>query len=143
MQVTELLMWIAIAVAVLAIIAIAIGVLISSFTVALLLFAWAAGQGFIGVAAYFACWIFMFPVMLGVCLIGGTIGFFTTVLPGMVGEWWRGMFPRDQTPAHSWLTEEDEEEQRLLRWPNEDEEYEKAKNKLIQRSAEREREGDE
>ncbi|HEY6527084.1 MAG TPA: hypothetical protein VIZ65_00200 [Cellvibrionaceae bacterium] len=35
------------------------------------LFVWAAEQGFIGVAAYFACWFFLFPVMLVACIVTG------------------------------------------------------------------------
>ena len=41
-----------------------------AFRVALNLLAWASDQGFLGVAAYLACWIFLFPVMLAVCFIG-------------------------------------------------------------------------
>lgn len=37
------------------------------------LFEWAAEQGFLGVAAYAACWIFMFPLMVIICLIGGAL----------------------------------------------------------------------
>jgi hypothetical protein len=35
------------------------------------LFRWASEQGFIGVAVYFACWIFLFPFMLAACVIVG------------------------------------------------------------------------
>jgi len=44
-----------------------------SFIGATFLFAWASEQGFIGVAAYFACWIFLFPFMLTACIIAGMI----------------------------------------------------------------------
>jgi ABC-type molybdate transport system permease subunit len=40
---------------------------------ALYLFAWAIEQGFIGAAAYFACWIFLFPFMLAAVVITGAI----------------------------------------------------------------------
>ena len=35
------------------------------------LFRWASEQGFIGVAVYFACWIFLFPFMLAAHVIVG------------------------------------------------------------------------
>ena len=41
------------------------------FAGAVVLFAWASQQGFIGVAAYFACWVFLFPFMLIASAIGG------------------------------------------------------------------------
>ena len=37
------------------------------------LFRWASEQGFIGVAVYFACWIFLFPFMLAACVIVGAM----------------------------------------------------------------------
>ncbi len=40
-------------------------------TGAIFLFAYAAEQGFIGVAAYVACWVFLFPVMLIASIITG------------------------------------------------------------------------
>ena len=46
---------------------------LAAFKGAALLFAFAAEQGFIGLAAYVACWVFLFPVMLVVCIV---IGFF-------------------------------------------------------------------
>lgn len=41
------------------------------FIGAVFLFAWAGEQGFIGVAAYFACWFFLFPIMLAASIISG------------------------------------------------------------------------
>jgi hypothetical protein len=41
------------------------------FIGAMVLFAWAAESGFIGVAAYFACWFFLFPVMICGCIVSG------------------------------------------------------------------------
>ena len=38
------------------------------------LFYWASEQGFLGIAAYFACWIFLFPFMLIACAIYGFYG---------------------------------------------------------------------
>ena len=38
--------------------------------IAYLLLEWASDQGFVGIAAYVACWVFMFPIMATVCLIG-------------------------------------------------------------------------
>lgn len=40
---------------------------------AYILFVWAGQQGFLGVAAYFACWVFLFPIMLVASLIVGFI----------------------------------------------------------------------
>ena len=52
----------------------AIWLLIAAFSGAVSLFAFAAEQGFIGIAAYIACWVFLFPAMLIICII---VGFFT------------------------------------------------------------------
>ena len=38
---------------------------------ALHLLAWATESGFIGVAAYVACWVFLFPFMLGGSILAG------------------------------------------------------------------------
>ena len=43
------------------------------FLGAFFLFYWAGEQGFIGVAAYFACWIFLFPFMLTASVITGAV----------------------------------------------------------------------
>lgn len=43
------------------------------FIGAVFLFAWAGEQGFIGAAAYFACWIFLFPFMLAASVITGAV----------------------------------------------------------------------
>ncbi len=50
---------------------IAICLLIAAFGGAVFLFAFAAEQGFVGIAAYIACWVFLFPVMLVICIIVG------------------------------------------------------------------------
>ena len=42
----------------------------------LFLLAWAGEQGFIGIAVFIACWVFMWPVMLG---ITGVVGLFLGV----------------------------------------------------------------
>lgn len=49
------------------------GIFLGGLQVAINLFAWAAEHGFVGVAAYIACWVFMFPLMLGICAIGGLV----------------------------------------------------------------------
>jgi len=51
-------------VAVIALLFIALVATSSLFLGATLLLAWASSQGFIGVAIYFALWIFAFPLML-------------------------------------------------------------------------------
>lgn len=45
-------------------------------TVAVNLFHWSLEQGFIGIAAYIACWVFLFPVMLTICIAGAFLGWF-------------------------------------------------------------------
>ena len=44
---------------------------VAAFSGAIVLFAFAAEQGFLGIAAYIACWVFFFPVMLIICIIVG------------------------------------------------------------------------
>jgi hypothetical protein len=46
------------------------------FSGAVGLFVWASEQGFVGVAVYFGCWVFLFPLMLTGCILFG------------VGSWW-------------------------------------------------------
>ena len=55
-------------------IGLALRLLVFAFVGAAHLFAIAAAQEFIGLAVYFACWVFMFPLMLVVCII---LGFFS------------------------------------------------------------------
>ena len=43
----------------------------SVIAVAASLFAWAVEGGFVGVVAYVAAWIFLFPVMISICVVGG------------------------------------------------------------------------
>ncbi len=43
------------------------------FIGAAVLLGWAGESGFVGVAAYFACWIFMFPFMIVGCIIAGVV----------------------------------------------------------------------
>lgn len=40
---------------------------------AVILFGWAMESGFLGVAAYVACWVFLLPVMLAASLIVGLV----------------------------------------------------------------------
>ena len=54
----------------------AIGILKRPSIVATDLFVWASEQGFIGVAVYVACWVFMFPVMVFICIAGAIFGWF-------------------------------------------------------------------
>jgi len=39
------------------------------------LFFWASEQGFVGVAAYFACWVFLLPLMIIGCIIIGAVDY--------------------------------------------------------------------
>lgn len=45
----------------------------AAFAGAVALFGFAAEQGFIGIAAYIACWVFFFPVMLAIAVIVGLV----------------------------------------------------------------------
>lgn len=94
----------------------AVGVLQRPFIVAANLFVWASEQGFIGVAVYIACWVFMFPVMVFICIAGAIFGWFI-----------------DKQDEHDALvlgasTPRDEAERR--QWEEEDRRYEEAKAKL-------------
>jgi len=44
-----------------------------AFIGAVVILEWAGESGFVGVAAYFACWVFLFPLMLTGCIITGAI----------------------------------------------------------------------
>lgn len=55
------------------VIPIALWLIARTFFGAALMFAFAGEQGFIGLAAYIACWVFMFPVMLILSLIIGVL----------------------------------------------------------------------
>lgn len=48
----------------------AVGWLISG---AVVLFGWAATQGFVGLTAYVAAWVFLFPIMLVASLVTGLV----------------------------------------------------------------------
>lgn len=50
---------------------IVLGLGAAAFVGAVVLFGFAAEQGFIGIAVYVACWVFGFPVMLVICIIVG------------------------------------------------------------------------
>lgn len=65
--------WIVVIVAVIALLFIALWSLGSLIAGAAILLGWASSQGFIGVAVYFALWIFAFPFMLIVSIIIGLV----------------------------------------------------------------------
>lgn len=44
-----------------------------AFRGAVVLLAFAAEQGFVGLAAYVACWVFLLPVMLVICVFVGMV----------------------------------------------------------------------
>ena len=48
-------------------------ILILVVTGAGVLFRWAYEQAFVGVAVYFACWIFLFPLMLVACFVAAIV----------------------------------------------------------------------
>jgi hypothetical protein len=43
------------------------------FVGAVTLLNWASEQGFVGVAVYIACWVFLLPVMVAACIISGAL----------------------------------------------------------------------
>ncbi|GJL86561.1 MAG: hypothetical protein DHS20C03_02700 [Minwuia thermotolerans] len=47
--------------------------LCAAFSGAVALLVFAAAQGFVGIAAYIACWVIFFPVMLVISVIMGLI----------------------------------------------------------------------
>ena len=44
------------------------------FVGAIAIFGYAGNSGFVGVAVYFACWFFMFPLMIVCSIIVGLVG---------------------------------------------------------------------
>ena len=56
---------------------IALCLLVALVIGAIALFVWASEAGFIGVAVYFACWVFMFPLMIIGCIIVGGVTWWT------------------------------------------------------------------
>jgi hypothetical protein len=88
---------------------------------ALLLFAWAAESGFIGVAAYFACWFFMLPLMLVVCPIVG-IGI-------------RKATKADEAAEKAFLAKQAYELAHADEWAEQDRRYEEAKRLRTQQAS--------
>ena len=101
--------------AVIALLVIALLCLGSLLEGAAILLAWASLQGFIGVAVYFALWIFAFPFMLIVSIIIGLVSIWTLGKEGQKGKQiqaWRdknlGTVSAKQTPPtnpeerHKW-----------------------------------------
>jgi hypothetical protein len=82
---------------------------------ALLLLAFAAEQGFIGLAAYFACWVFMLPLMLVLSVVVGALA--------SRGE-------NSPAPATRPVSREIEE----ARWQEEDRLYEMQQRRLAEKS---------
>ena len=105
---------------VLVLVGLALGILGGAVLVAAMLFEWASEQGFIGVAVYLACWVFMFPVMIIICLGGA-------VLMWLVER----QEERDANEPRS-------EEKEAKIWEEQDMRYEEAKAKLVARQKERE-----
>lgn len=73
---SQLLLLALLALAFVGCLALAVFLLWQGFLFALLVFAYAAASGFIGVALYIILWVVAFPVMLTICLIGGVIYWF-------------------------------------------------------------------
>ena len=107
---------------VLVLVGLAVGILGRAVLVAANLFGWASEQGFVGVAVYLACWIFMFPVMIIICLGAA-------VLMWLVER----QEERDTNEPRS-----EEEEAKI--WEEQDMRYEEAKAKLVTDQKEREEE---
>ena len=107
---------------VLVLVGLALGIFGRAVLVATNLFVWGSEQGFIGVAIYLACWVFMFPVMIIICLGGA-------VLMWLVER----QEERDANEPRS-----EEEEPKI--WKEQDTRYEEAKAKLVAHQKEREEE---
>ena len=97
--------------------------IVRAITVALLLFAWAAEQGFVGVAAYVACWVFLFPVMLAICIIGAVF-LWIVDRQNAYSEKRKTLITAHDSPNMP----HDEAEQQL--WEEQDRRYEEAKVRL-------------
>ena len=83
--------------------------LMRAFRVALALFGWATAEhGFVGAAIYFACWAFMFPVMVAVCLIGAL---FWSSFSDEEGDEVGPNTPRNEDEARLWAEEDERHEQ--------------------------------
>lgn len=106
---------------VLVLVGLAAGILGRAVLVAANLFGWASEQGFIGVAVYLACWVFMFPVMVIICLCGA-------VLIWLVER-------QQQHDANEPRTEAE-----ATTWEEQDMRYEEARTELVARQKEREEE---
>ena len=92
----------------------------SALGVAIGLFKIASEWGFVGIAIYVACWVFMFPIMVAVCLIGAV---------------W--VLVASKREDDIWTPNPLTEEQQQRRWQEQDARYEKAKAELIKRGVER------
>jgi len=66
----ELILWIA---AGLVALLLALYLIACLFSGAVFLLAWASEQGFVGIAAYVACWVFLSPVMIGASILIGMV----------------------------------------------------------------------
>lgn len=133
-----------VAVAILAVLAwVALNILPRALAVAKNLLEWALEQGFIGVAAYVACWVFMFPVMVVICLVGGGLNWFAErsfehqMLAALRQEYDSGMeigMARPSPPADSNSPRDEIEE---MEWEEDDRRYEEAKASLLEHQKER------
>lgn len=93
------------------------------------LFAWAAAQGFVGIAVFIACWVFMLPVMAVLSVI---VGFFT----------WRSEADADDQYNDNLMTINSEPlsaEELDEKWKAEDRRYEEAKAKIVEASRRRDK----
>ena len=98
-----------------------------AFSVAGNMFAWAAEQGFVGVAAYIACWVFMFPVMIAICIVGAIASYLSENFdPKKEIDEKAALYIRDNQPRNATEAEEFKE------W---DRDYEIAKRDLLSRIA--------
>ena len=56
--------------------ALALFLLLAGFVGAVIIFGYAGLQGFVGIAAYFAAWVFLFPIMATISIIVGIVTLF-------------------------------------------------------------------
>jgi membrane protein implicated in regulation of membrane protease activity len=111
--------WILVIVAVIVLFFIAIYAIVLLFSGSVVLLAWASSQGFIGVAIYFALWIFAFPFML-----------IASIITGLVSEWALTKEKRKEKQIQAWRNKNLSNQSAKQTTPSDPEERRKWANRL-------------
>ena len=111
--------WILVIVAVIVLFFIAIYAIVLLFSGSVVLLAWASSQGFIGVAIYFALWIFAFPFML-----------IASIITGLVSEWALTKEKRKEKQIQAWRNKNLSNQSTKQTTPSDPEERRKWANRL-------------